>query len=104
VAHLRRVDHHQRQAGSGQSGRCHRLKAAACLKGDQHRQERVQFGNQFIKTLAVARHGKGFPRGMHVHIEPILRDINADIDLFQGDPALLNRAHWAARATGRVHG
>jgi len=103
MAHLCRIDHRQRQAGPGEGGSRHCFEAAGCLKGHQHRQERAQPGDQLLKTRAATLYGKGFSQGMHMHIEPILRDINADIDLFHGYPALLNRARQAARATGRGH-
>jgi len=103
MAHLCRIDHRQRQAGPGEGGSRHCFEAAGCLKGHQHRQERAQPGDQLLKTRAATLYGKGFSQGMHMHIEPILRDINADIDLFHGYPALLNRARQAARATGPGH-
>lgn len=107
MAHLCRVDHHKRQAGPGEGSSRHCFKAAGCLEATS--------AGASGRSLAInssrpspLRPTKGLSGPVHRHVEPILRDVDTDIDPFHGHPAF-NRARpdfavGAARATGRGHG
>ena len=102
IADLARVHHRQRQPGRAERP-CHRrLEAARRLEHDQRHIQPAQPRHQLIQAFSVARDGKGLPRRAHVHVEPILRHINAYEHLFH-HPSLRMRSRGADQATVRVH-
>ena len=102
VAHLRRVDNHQRQLRSTNRRRHYRLKPPGRLHCNQHRCHDPQPIDQRLQAFAVSTDCKRRPVWTHVHIQPVLRHIDADECLSHGDPSLRKRARFAAQATVRV--
>src|SRR4029453_15473718 len=58
--------------------------------------------DQLTQAFAVAHDVKGLTAGTHVHIQSVLRYIDANIDRVHLDPSLRNGARLAAQATVRV--
>ena len=101
VAHLSRIDHHDRQAGARQS-RHDSLERAGRLDRDERRRKRVESGHQFFEARAIAGGRKNRPGWMGMPIQPILRNIDADIASAHPSPSLRNRA--SLRAPKRLFG
>ena len=103
VAHLRRVDHHDRQPGRTECGRHHALVAARGLQRHKLRRERSQAFDQGIQPGRVAADRKRLARRMAGNVEAILGYVDTDAGGFHDDPSLRKRASLAAQATVRVH-
>ena len=101
-SHLRRIDHRHRQSGSRQARRHHRLKAAGRFDRHRARRQRPQPLRQLSDPRSRARYRKPLLARPHMHVQPILRHINSDIDRVHLIPSLRNRASQAAQATVRV--
>src|SRR5438874_2672492 len=99
IAHLCRVNYRQRQMGARDRRRHDRLEATGCLHRDQRRRNTTQPLNQLTQAFAIAWNGKSLPAGTHVHVQPVLRYIDANKGRVHLDPSLRNRARLAAQAT-----
>jgi len=103
VADLRGIDDDDRQAGARQARGDDRLEAAGRFHRDQDRRERLQSDDELRETFAVAGDRKRLAAGMDMHIQPILRHVDADVLSVHPIPSLRNRASLrAAQATVRV--
>ena len=72
--------------------RLHRKTAGGCKRPappahDERWLERLEPLHERRQAFAGARTGEGFARGQHMTIQPILRHVDADKDLFH-DPSL----------------
>ena len=101
IADLARVHHRKRQAGRAERARHRRLETARRFEHDQRHIQLTQASHQLIQAFSVARDGKGLPRRAHMHVEPILRHIDAYEHLFH-HPSLRMRSRGADQATVRV--
>src|SRR5262249_51702215 len=72
------------------------------LHRNQHWLHRPESIEELFNSLAVSGDRKGRTTRTHVHVQPILRHIDANESLFHGDPSLRKRARYAAQATVRV--
>ena len=102
VADLPRVDNGQGQAGGGDRGGDRYLEPAGGFQHDELQRHAAEPLGESCQAFAIARHGKSFSRRAQVHIEAILRDIDADKVLLHLHPSLPMRARSAAQATVRV--
>jgi hypothetical protein len=102
VANLCRVGDYQWQLRAADRGCHYGLKPASRLHHNQHGRVRSQPVNQLFQPLAVATDRKGLPARTHVHVQPILRHIDANVSLLHGDPFLAQSGSFAAQATVRV--
>jgi len=102
-AHLSRIDHDNRQTRTTQARGHHRLKPASRLHRHRVNAKRRDSGNQRINAVGVPRDGKRLTSRVNMHIQSVLRDVDADNDGFHLHPSLHNRASLpAAQATVRV--
>jgi hypothetical protein len=101
-AHLRQIDHDDRQARRRKTRRNHRLTAAGRLDRDRLWRERRERGDQPAQTVRVPFDGERLPSRTHRHVQPILRYVDADDDGVHPAPSSRNRASLAAQATVRV--
>jgi hypothetical protein len=113
-ADLGGIDDDHGQSRLGEARDDDRLEAARRFEPDGCRRESAQPRGQRTDAFGVARHVEAFFAGAffagaffataHVHVEAILRDVNADGegDGFHCLPSLRKRASMAAQATVRV--
>ena len=85
-----------------QAGRHHLLVPAGRLQHDQRRRHPAQPRDEVFQPAAVAAHREALASGQQRHIQPILRNVDADVHALLPfhDPALPMRAR--AQATVRV--
>ena len=102
VTNLCRIDDGQRQRGTRNRCRRNRLKAAGGFDRNQPRRKPLQPLDQLLQAFAVTRDRKSLPAWPYMHIQTVLRDIDANIDRVHLHPSLRNRARSAAQATVRV--
>ncbi len=77
-AHLRRVDHHHRQARTRQAAATIRLEAAGRLHRHQLRFKPASRSTSSSRPCRITRDCKASPLGTHMHVQPILRYIDPD--------------------------
>ena len=77
-SHLRRVDHDQRQACARQAGRYDRSRSRRSPRPPQRRLMPCQPATQFGKPIRVAAGRPRFSGWQDMHVQPILRHIDAN--------------------------
>jgi hypothetical protein len=86
VAHLRRIDHHDRQRSARQRGRHDGLEAARRFDRDPLRAQPPHALDEFREAFAVTRDSKGSALRQNVNVKPIFRHVDSDIDHFHLPP------------------
>ncbi len=101
VPDLARVDHRQWQARRAERRRDRDLEAARRLQHHEGNLQPAQARRQLFQAFAVARDGKGLPGRAQMHVQTILRHVDANEYPFHV-PSLQMRSHTADQATVRV--
>ncbi len=101
-AHLRRIDHHDRQLRRCQASRNHCLKTAGSFDRDDARSKSLQSLRQSLDPGAIAINDKTFATRANAYIQTILGNVDADHGGVHLIPSLRKRARCAAQATVRV--
>ena len=112
VADLARVDDGERQAGAGQRRGDGDFETAGGLQHHEGGRQGPQLRGQAVEAGAVARNGERLARRAEMHVEAVLRHVDAGEDRHLRrlihDPSLRMRARGlaaaAAQATVRVPG
>src|SRR5690606_31930222 len=101
--HLRWIDDHHRQTSGRQLRCCQPFKPARCLERDALRRKIAQPCCQLIDAVAGVLAAEALAGRHDMHVEPILRDVNANKMRVHLVPSLSKRASFAAaQATVRV--
>ncbi len=101
-AHLCQIDHDDWQASARQSGGDEALEASGCLQPSRSRLKRPKPFDKNGKSLRVAGDNKTFVPAANMHIQLVLRNVDADNGGVHPIPSLRKRASLAAQATVRV--